>query len=40
MVRVALARDPGVTLVQVVTDFGIHVGTLNTWLSQERMGSG
>ena len=40
VVRVALARDPGVTLVQVATDFGIHVGTLDKWLRQERMGSG
>ncbi|WP_410171096.1 transposase [Corynebacterium marambiense] len=35
-----MARDPGVTLVQVATDFGVHVGTLDTWLRQERQGSG
>ncbi|WP_427846993.1 transposase [Corynebacterium meridianum] len=40
VVRVALARDPGVTLVQVATDFGIRVGTLDKWLRQERMESG
>ncbi|MFC4157702.1 transposase [Corynebacterium marambiense] len=40
VVRVAVARDPGVTLVQVATDFGIHVGILDTWLHQERQGAG
>ena len=40
VVRVALARDPGVTLVQLATDFGIHVGTLDKWLRQERIGPG
>ena len=40
VVRVALARDPGVTLTQVATDFGIHVGTLDKWLRQERIESG
>ena len=28
VVRVALARDPKVSLAQVATDFGIHVGPL------------
>ena len=40
VVRVALARDPGVSLAQVATDFGIHVGTLDKWLRQERIESG
>ena len=40
VVRVALARDPGVTLVQVATDVGIYVGTLDKWLRQERIESG
>ena len=40
VVRVALARDPGVTLTQVATDFGIHVGTLDQGLRQERIESG
>ena len=40
MVRVALARGEGVSLVQVAQDFGIHVGTLDKWLRQERIESG
>lgn len=32
VVRVARNRDPGVTLVQVAEDFGIHEGTLTNWL--------
>ena len=40
VVRVALARDPKVSLAQVATDFGIHVGTLDKWLRQERFESG
>lgn len=40
VVRVALARGEGVSLVQVAQDFGIHVGTLDKWLRQERIESG
>ena len=36
----ALARGEGVSLVQVAQDFGIHVGTLDKWLRQERIESG
>ena len=32
VVRVARAREAGVTLAQVAQDFGIHEMTLNTWL--------
>ena len=40
MVRGALARGEGVSLVQVAQDFGIHVGTLDKWLRQEWIESG
>lgn len=40
VVRVALERGPGVTLVQIAKDFGIHVGTLEKWLRQERVETG
>ncbi len=36
----ALARGEGVSLVQVAQAFGIHVGTLDKWLRQERIESG
>ena len=36
----ALGRGEGVPLVQVAQDFGIHVGTLDKWLRQERIESG
>lgn len=32
VVRVAQGRDPGVTLEQIVADFGIHVMTLPKWV--------
>ncbi len=32
VVRVARQRDPGVTLEQIATDFGIHPMMLSTWL--------
>lgn len=32
VVRVARNREPGVTLEQVATDFGIHPMTLSKWL--------
>ena len=40
VVRVALARGPKVSWAQVATDFGVHVGTLDKWLRQERIESG
>lgn len=40
LVRVALNRDAGVTLVQIAKDFDIHVGTLDTWLRQARTDAG
>ena len=36
VVRVAQQRGPDVTLVQIAKDFGIHVGTLDKWLREER----
>ena len=40
VVRVALSREPGVTLPQIANDFGIHVGTLYKWLRQARIEDG
>ena len=40
VVRVALNREPGVTLSQIAKDFGIHVGTLDKWLRQARIEDG
>lgn len=40
VVQVALNRDPDVTLAQIAKDFGIHVGTLDKWLRQERVETG
>lgn len=40
VVRVALARDWDVSLAQIAEDFGIHVGTLDKWLRQERIDNG
>jgi len=40
VVRVALERDPDITLVQIAKDFGIHVGTLDKWLRQARIEAG
>ena len=40
VIRVALERDPDVTLVQIAKDFGIHVGTLDKWLRQARIEAG
>ena len=40
VVRVALERDPDITLVQIAKDFGIHVGTLDKWLRQARIEDG
>ncbi|SFG86642.1 Transposase [Corynebacterium spheniscorum] len=40
VIRVALARDRDVPLAQIAEDFGIHVGTLDKWLRQERIDNG
>ena len=32
VVNVARAREPGVTLEQIATDFGVHPITLSKWL--------
>ena len=32
VVRVARGREPGVTLEQIATDFGVHPMTLSKWL--------
>lgn len=38
--RVARNREPGVTLAHIAKDFGVHVGTLDTWLRQARTEAG
>ena len=40
VVRVALNRDPDVTLAQIAKDFGLHVGTLDKWMRQARIEAG
>src|SRR5699024_10939829 len=40
VIRVALNRDPDVTLAQIAKDFGIHEGTLDKWLRQARTDAG
>ena len=40
VVRVARNREPGVTLEQIATDFGIHPMTLSKWLRQARIDDG
>lgn len=40
VVEVALNREPGVTIAQIAKDFGVHEGTLNKWLRQERIETG
>ena len=40
VIRVAMEREPDVTLVQIAKDFGIHVGTLDKWLRQARIEAG
>jgi transposase len=40
VVRVARAREAGVTLAQVAKDFGIHEMTLNTWLRKADVDEG
>lgn len=36
----ALARDRDVSLAQIAEDCGVHVGTLDKWLRQERIEAG
>lgn len=40
VVRVARAREAGVTLAQVAKDFGIHEITLSTWLRKAAVDDG
>ena len=40
VVRVARDRDPGVTLEQIASDFGIHVMTLSKWMRQVDVDAG
>lgn len=40
VVRVARGRDPGVTLDEIASDFGIHPMTLSKWLRQARIDDG
>lgn len=40
VVRVARAREAGVTLAQVAKDFGIHEMTLNKWVRQADIDDG
>ena len=40
VVRVAMNREPGVSIAQVAKDFGVHIGTLDKWLRDARIESG
>ena len=40
VVRVARAREAGVTLAQIAKDFGIHEMTLNKWMRQADIDDG
>lgn len=40
VVRVARARETGVTLAQIAKDFGIHEMTLNKWMHQADIDDG
>jgi len=40
VVRVARGREPGVTLEQVATDFGVHPMTLYKWLRRAAIDDG
>ncbi|WP_156759158.1 transposase [Microbacterium karelineae] len=40
VLRVTHSREPGVTIVQIAKDFGIHAGTLENSMRQERVESG
>ncbi len=40
VVRVARSREPGVTIEQVVRDFGVHPMTLQKWLRRADIDEG
>ncbi|WP_026303535.1 IS3 family transposase, partial [Jongsikchunia kroppenstedtii] len=40
VVRVARARESGVTLAQIARDFGVHEMTLTKWLRQAAVDDG
>jgi len=40
VVRVAMNREPGVSIAHVANDFGVHVGTLDKWLREARIEAG
>src|ERR1700761_2703088 len=40
VVRVARAREPGVTLEQIAADFGVHPITLSKWLRKADVEDG
>ncbi|MER7459969.1 transposase [Micromonospora sp. NPDC126480] len=40
VVRVARGREPGVTVEQIVKDFGVHPMTLFKWLRQADIDAG
>ena len=40
VVRVARGREPGVTLEQIASDFGVHPMTLYKWLRRAEVDDG
>lgn len=40
VVRVAVNREPGVSIAQIAKDFGVHVGSLDKCLRDARIESG
>jgi transposase len=40
VVRVARGREPGVTLEQIASDFGVHPVTLSKWLRRAAIDDG
>ena len=40
VVRVARRREPGVTLEQIASDFGVHPMTLSKWLRRAAIDDG
>ncbi len=40
VVRVARGREPGVTIEQIATDFGVHPMTLQKWLRRADIDEG
>ncbi|TQO19809.1 transposase-like protein [Rhodoglobus vestalii] len=40
VVRVARNREPGVTIEQIATDFGVHTMTLQKWLQRAAVDDG